>query len=169
MLVAPTLAPARHNLTQPTASSPAPFGLSPTPPRRFAPGRRGRRFCEPQEHSPSTAPFCGIRPQRPPRAACASLRPRTAILRIALSLRRCLRHSNAGSLYPVLRPRAFGKSCQNAQVHFDDFPLKASARCRSALEGRPCLPQFESPAAILAGLAHRQSAEYALFKRAGDC
>ncbi len=50
-----------------------------------------------------------------------------------------------------LCPRAFGKSCQNAQVHFDDFPIKATERV------------FKSPAAILAGLAHRQSAEYALF------
>ncbi len=24
--------------------------------------------------------------------------------------------------------RAFGKSCQNVPAHFDDFPLKASAR-----------------------------------------
>ena len=70
------------------------FSLSPIPPRRYAPGRQGRRPKGSQEQKPIHSPILWHSSSaRLPRAANASLRPRTAVpFRIALF---------------ALRPKAF--------------------------------------------------------------
>ncbi len=116
------------------------FGLSPTPPRRSAPGRQGRRFGEPQKHGQ----FVFGRSQR--RTKTERKRSISALRIRGLRADRCHRDLATRS-HPKFQPKARPNS--PPRVCLTAAPLSL----------RRVLP---SPAAILAGLAECQPAEYAL-------
>ena len=126
------------------------FGLSPTPPRRSAPGRQGRRFYEPQKQHFLYYPIRWVRPRRAPHAPlmrrpCRGRRFRTES-RYSLSAQipaqsSAQRGAKTGNGFRTRRTSAAQSSPQ--------FSVPCQPHCGSACAP----PRLPSPAAILAGLA----------------